>query len=556
MLAAFEAWKQEQSRGAFLPATKRSRLALEPKISGEAAVSLGHKRIKALNEAIEKMGKRYELHKEFHDTMIRTCLPHIYQESFETSRDLILEAHKLTAATYKVLCLIQAPRRFGKTTSVSAYVAAYLFCVPNSSVVIFSSTRRASSEMTAKIVTNLHRIGAQIDTLNSETVIVRGSSIGDCRRLKSLPSSVSGTKGQGGNLVILEEAALITRRMLQEVISPLIRVQNTAFIAISTPIADSMFTQLLDKKDEQTGELLFNVHKIELMCSECMKNKRMTCPHLAHRIPPWLRGENRDNVVKALMGDGVDSGLYAQEILGISGLDPSRVFDEALLDRFLNTATTTPVRDHDHLFISIDPSGGGRSRFAIMTAVFYPATSSFVILSAEAWDVRNDQELEQVIPLYVQSVMTAHGFKPGKRNLYSIIERNYGGGVLSSHIARLLSRTFPVRHFRPDGQKIGVWTCANSKERMRISFSEILLTNRISFHQNFVSRQGPALRDKLVSELKSYRYIHREQTNDFQASRRVLTGKIAGRNDDLAITAMILVYWGPIVLRFPNHLTF
>ena len=53
-------------------------------------------------------------------------------------------------------------------------------------------------------------------------------------------SCVYRLRGTGGDLVILEEAAYIAAEVWTEVVIPLVEVENTALIAISTPL-DSVF---------------------------------------------------------------------------------------------------------------------------------------------------------------------------------------------------------------------------------------------------------------------------------------------------------------------------
>ena len=547
---AFALWRVERERSRPAPLAKRQQLTLSSRPSGESALLVGKARWARMDALIEQMGgKRWPLHKEFHDAMKLSCLHYLYQECFEVARDRVLELHGLTPETYKILCLIQAPRRFGKTTSVSQFVAAYLACVPNASVCVFSSGKRASGELTAKVLANLSRVRANIAVQNSETIIVAGEARGDARKLKSLGSNVKGNKGQGGNLIVLEEAAVISPQMLSEVITPLIKVSGTSFIAISTPIAESRFTDLVEKKHSVTGEPLFATKKIELLCQDCKRQKLLACPHVDHLIPPWLRDTSRNEAAMALMGDGVDDGTFQQEVLGVAGASLNRVFAQETLDRLMASSVNAPITPLDHIFVVIDPSGGGSSRFAMVTGLYRPgAGGSYLLLNAESWNVVDDSDLETVIPTYIGQMLDTYGLAQ-TRVIRSIIERNYGGSPLSSRIAHLLSRKCSVQHFTPDCRRIGVWTDAANKERMRISLTEILAAARLGFHSKFFSRQTGS-RAKLVEELKTFRYVHRA-TSEFGNARRALTGKINGKNDDLAMCVMMLVFWVPLSLKNP-----
>lgn len=56
--------------------------------------------------------------------MHRSALPHIYGDEFEAHKEKILASHGLPDVQYEIL--ICTPRRWGKTTSVSMFIAAML----------------------------------------------------------------------------------------------------------------------------------------------------------------------------------------------------------------------------------------------------------------------------------------------------------------------------------------------------------------------------------------------------------------------------------------------
>ena len=58
-------------------------------------------------------------------------------------------------------------------------------------------------------------------------------------KLSSYPSNAKTLRGVGGDIVIMEEAAFMDTKVFYEVIVPLLEVENTALICISTP-QDSM----------------------------------------------------------------------------------------------------------------------------------------------------------------------------------------------------------------------------------------------------------------------------------------------------------------------------
>tara|TARA_B100002051_G_C16437564_1_gene487317 strand:+ start:65 stop:415 length:351 start_codon:yes stop_codon:yes gene_type:complete len=59
---------------------------------------------------------------------------------------------------------------------------------------------------------------------------------------------VSTTKGTGGDLIILEEAAFVDSGFFYETVAPLLCIGNTSFVAISTLTSDmNFYTKLISK---------------------------------------------------------------------------------------------------------------------------------------------------------------------------------------------------------------------------------------------------------------------------------------------------------------------
>lgn len=84
------------------------------------------------------------------DIFIRGCLRHIYKEELRT--DLIRIFRQFGIRRINNMVMVTMPRRCGKTTITSIFVAAYLLCVPNAKVVVYSISRRTSSMLSAKVL--------------------------------------------------------------------------------------------------------------------------------------------------------------------------------------------------------------------------------------------------------------------------------------------------------------------------------------------------------------------------------------------------------------------
>ena len=78
-----------------------------------------------------------------------------------------------------------------------------------------------------------------------------------------MTSQISTTKGTGGDVIILEEAAYIDPGFFYETVAPLLIMGNTTLLAISTLTSEiNFYTRLMKMRDKLTGKALFTYLKI------------------------------------------------------------------------------------------------------------------------------------------------------------------------------------------------------------------------------------------------------------------------------------------------------
>lgn len=100
---------------------------------------------------------------------------------------------------------------------------------------------------------------------------------------------ISTTKGTGGDVIILEEAAYVNSSFFYETIAPLLCIGNACFIAISTLTSEmNFYTKLISKIDPLTSLPVFKSIQIQLACEACIDaEKAHECMHMQHLIPRW-----------------------------------------------------------------------------------------------------------------------------------------------------------------------------------------------------------------------------------------------------------------------------
>ena len=93
------------------------------------------------------------------------------------------------------------------------------------------------------------------------------------------------TKGTGGDVLILEEAAYCDEGFFYETVAPILSVGTASLVAISTLTSEiNFYTRLIKMRDPSTGRPLFTTRCIELVCEKCKEEgKSQDC---VSALPP------------------------------------------------------------------------------------------------------------------------------------------------------------------------------------------------------------------------------------------------------------------------------
>jgi hypothetical protein len=493
---------------------------------------------------------RSESQVEFHKAFIDANLPHIYGVSdFERYRERILRERGVASMQYEIL--VCTPRRWGKTTSVAMFIAAALYCVPNTWISCFSTGQRASSlllDQAAKFFNMLPNAKERIIKKNTEQFFVKGDSASDIRQFFSFPSSVAGLKGVGARTVILEEASRLNAEVFTEVVVPLLGVSHTSLIGISTPLEESNFYSQLLLAKKPNGAPLFKVLNVELVCAACREKNITTCPH-AVQLPSW-KSSARADLVKTLMAS--NSQMWEREQLGVINTRDTSAYDLPSLLRFEDPKThifwdDMEIQDNQ-LYVAFDPAGGGLSEAAIISGFVDTVTKQLVLVSADSSTLASDQFQEVFLNRHLERIRGERKF--ANAMIVLIIERNYGGSVLASRIANICASYAPISIVSADTTKhrrVGVVTTDVVKERGRSDLQRLFRLDLIKMASKtrFLT-SNPGMQDTIMKQLKNFRFEVVDTANDKQKIR--LTGKGFGTNDDLAICLLLLNFWASYVI--------
>jgi len=189
-----------------------------------------------------------------------------------------------------------------------------------------------------------------------------------------------------GSILILEEAAYIDSALISEVVVPMLSVQNTVLLCISTLLeASNSYSKFFQMK-LPSGEPVFEQSQVQLVCDACKLTKHPEmCTHMTHLLPRWLSSSKMETV-RALLED--DPAMMMRESMGVAADDSAQAFSSDDITRFVKRQ---PVFVGDNFcyregstyewITAIDPAGGGAgSRFSVVHIAQSPL--GMVVVSA------------------------------------------------------------------------------------------------------------------------------------------------------------------------------
>lgn len=116
-------------------------------------------------------------------------------------------------------------------------------------------------------------------------------------------AQIGTTKGTGGDVLILEEAAYCDEGFFYETVAPILSIGTASLVAISTLTSEiNFYTRLIKMIDPATSRPLFTTRCIELCCEKCKEEgKSHECVHMLHLVPSW-QSEERHRKLKIMVG--------------------------------------------------------------------------------------------------------------------------------------------------------------------------------------------------------------------------------------------------------------
>lgn len=341
-------------------------------------------------------------------------------------------------------------------------------------------------------------------------------------------------------MIILEEAAYLKKETFLEVVVPILILEHSCLVAISTLGKEptNYFNRLV-----KSG--LFFVHKVTYVCEKCIeKGEIQQCRHRLDAIPHW---SNDDMLAKVKDIAGEDNqDKFERENLGVVSEDsrPNCFRESRVMEMMTNPRRVleAPVR---YVYVCIDPSAGtdisenNMSDFAVVT-ISGPNTT---ILGMEGIDAVEPSDYQDRLIEHVRRIRALKFVQDATL----IVDVESGTGQEAGHITTLLRQNFTnVVTMRDFKRKPGTKTLNSTKKEMMEMTRALLNAGDVSILREFVTTDpDPAkLLKKFQDQMLEYsrfvsvgRTIHQKNTETY-------SGKGASKNrmDDLCVTFQRAVF--------------
>lgn len=342
----------------------------------------------------------------------------------------------------------------------------------------------------------------------------------------------------------MEEAAFMSPEMFSKIVVPLLGVDKTAVLAISTPDDENNYYTVLMKIVVE-GKPLFKVIRIGMACEAC-EAAGVPCSHKVYRLPFW-KPQVRQEKIDAIYKNNPE--LYAREILGQVVSNKEYMCTAPLMRPFKDKQPHKMVYPANVVHIGIDPSGGGTaSDYAICSMVY--DNGQFVIIGTDASSSFKHNDIMYMLDEHFRRIRKFPQYKDAI--FYVYVEANMSFisvDGLNNHFQDHRREFGDVKTVSLDPKNLGrygVWTGEKEKEAYALNLRKILSDGKLSYADNFISvvRQEQAAKDLLEEQMRQLRKQALESKLEpgFDKVKYTYTGKSHGVRDDACMALQIVAY--------------
>ena len=326
-----------------------------------------------------------------------------------------------------------------------------------------------------------------------------------------------------------------------EVVVPLMEMERTSLICISTVMgSDNFYSKLLMLKDEQ-GRDFFKKFEFFLACQKCMDaGIASKCTHKMEELPQWQSARKHDRI-RAMMQD--QKQLLERETMGIMHDTNEKAFSGDLVQSFFKLREFEVYMPVSHVFLAIDPNAGGQSRFAIVSCIYMKGVCA--IIGMEAINTHKPADYEGVLIEHIAALKA----RPNLKNALVVLMPEANLGFEAHYIERCVMQSRFARCCvtMRDREQPGLRTTHAVKESMYIKTKAAFADEAVRFAKNMVNVNPEttveSMKKDLQHEMRTYSVIIDHPLSLFAQSKKTFSGKIGGFQDDLVVCLQLNILW-------------
>ncbi len=174
------------------------------------------------------------------------------------------------------------------------------------------------------------------------------------------------TRGTGGDIIVIDEAAHIPVELFKETIVPMLELTGTSLLAISTPLDEfNYYSKLVEQKDEH-GKPFFRTIKAGRICEDCSRlpyEQMLKCDH----VPDGAHWKNTHKLKRLKTLFEGDEARGIRELQGVAASDFTACFQKADIEALFLQPLRTVRAMPRVIYVTVDPNGGGMSKMGVVS---------------------------------------------------------------------------------------------------------------------------------------------------------------------------------------------
>jgi hypothetical protein len=297
-------------------------------------------------------------------------------------------------------------------------------------------------------------------------------------KLEACAGTVTGLKGRGAELMVIDEMALLALLAITEGLGPILNLPWARLVGMSTFAgkSNSKFTEMMHSKLPEWDRIGIRMEK-KYMCNACTLERKSPwdCKHKEHLLPVHLN--TAAAVGRVMLGDSAD--VFAREMRGVVINYKNCIFPQELIDSFsakpgepIQTLTAHDV-DGCMLYTAVDPNGGTEQATSHMGIVTIARRKNLNIYIAgmASRNTMNAHEIRLMMNQYFRQFSDERSvWKSCPHKI--MIEGNYGGTNWASELFYMAKKANPGLQLYSD--KPGFYNVTTTRGLKKIAVGRLI----------------------------------------------------------------------------------